>query len=95
MLSILLTNAGTAIYAVAQGEIIKVVTTYSTSRWANRGAGAILKFYIQMAQLLITAMCSSFVSQGDRISECQIIALMEGQTWDSGRWQLYGLSCPL
>ena len=78
-------TCGAPIYAAAQGQVIKVVVTYSTSIWANRGAGSYLKiFHPNGTTTYYGHLKASFVNVGDQVSQGQIIALMGGQPGTPG-----------
>jgi len=78
-------SCGTPIYAAAQGQVIKEIITYSTSLWANRGAGSYIKLlHPNGTTTFYGHLMASFVNPGDQVSQGQIIALMGGQPGTAG-----------
>ncbi|MFH1575652.1 MAG: M23 family metallopeptidase [Candidatus Nealsonbacteria bacterium] len=72
-------KCGEPIYAVAAGQVLKVKLTSSISKWAFGGAGNTIA--IQHPNGVVTSyghVQASLVSQGDYVSQGQIIALMGG-----------------
>ncbi|MFH1423431.1 MAG: M23 family metallopeptidase, partial [Candidatus Nealsonbacteria bacterium] len=72
-------KCGTPIYAAAAGQVLKVKLTSSISKWAFGGAGNTIA--IQHPNGVVTSyghLQASLVSQGDYVSQGQIIALMGG-----------------
>lgn len=73
-------SCGTPVYAAAQGQVIKISITNSTSTWANRGAGSYLKIlHPNGTTTYYGHLMASFVNLGDQVSQGQIIALMGGK----------------
>ncbi len=78
-------QCGTAIYAAAQGEVIKAAITYSSSRWANRGAGSYIKIlHPNGTTTFYGHVSANFVNTGDKVSQGQIIALIGGKLGTPG-----------
>ncbi len=78
-------QCGNSIYAAAEGQILKVALTNSVSRWVFGGAGNHIT--IQHPNGVVTTyghIASSLVSQGERVSQGQRIALMGGQPGTPG-----------
>ena len=73
-------KCGELILAAAEGEVIKVALTNSTSQWAFGGAGNhITILHPNGVVTMYGHIASSLVKQGDRVSQGQPIALMGGQ----------------
>jgi len=71
---------GEPVFAVAQGQVLKVKLTNSTSRWAFDGAGNHLTILHPNGVVTFYGhILTSFVNPGDEVSQGQIIALMGGQ----------------
>jgi len=72
-------ECGTSVFAVAQGEILKVKYGW------NQGAGNYLTIlHSNGATTLYGHILTSFVNPGDKVSQGQIIALMGGQPGTPG-----------
>ena len=78
-------SCGEPVLAAAQGKVLKVKLTNSTSRWAFGGAGNNLT--ILHPNGVVTSyghILTSFVNPGDEVSQGQIIALIGGQPGTPG-----------
>jgi LysM repeat protein len=78
-------HCGEPIFAAAQGKVLKVKLTSSTSRWAFGGAGNNLT--ILHPNGVVTSyghIATSFVNPDDEVSQGQIIALMGGMPGTAG-----------
>jgi len=78
-------KCGEPILAAAQGEVLKVKLTNSTSRWAFSGAGNHLTILHPNGVVTMYGHLQTvFVNPGDEVSQGQIIALMGGQPGTPG-----------
>ena len=78
-------SCGELVLAAAQGKVLKVKLTNSTSRWAFGGAGNHLTIlHPNGAVTFYGHILTSFVNPGDEVSQRQIIALMGGQPGTPG-----------
>jgi len=76
---------GEPILAAAQGQVLKVKLTSSTSRWAFGGAGNHLTILHPNGVVTMYGHLQTvFVNPGDEVSQGQIIALMGGQPGTPG-----------
>lgn len=78
-------KCGEPIFAAAEGEVVKVKLTSSTSRWAFGGAGNTIS--ILHPNGVVTSyghIAVSLVDSGEKVSQGQIIALMGGQPGMAG-----------
>jgi len=73
------------IFAPAQGEVLKVKMTNSTSRWIFGGSGSYLSILHPNGVVTFFGhIAMSFVNPGDKVSQGQIIALMGGSPGTAG-----------
>jgi len=78
-------KCGEPVFAAAQGQILKVKLTSSTSRWAFNGAGNNLTILHPNGVVTMYGHLQTvFVNPGDEVSQGQIIALMGGQPGTPG-----------
>ena len=76
---------GELVFAAAQGQVLKVKLTSSTSRWAFNGAGNHLTILHPNGVVTMYGHLQTvFVNPGDEVSQGQIIALMGGQPGTPG-----------
>ena len=78
-------KCGEPVFAAAQGQVLKVKLTSSTSRWAFGGAGNHLTILHPNGVVTMYGHLQTvFVNPGDEVSQGQIIALMGGQPGTPG-----------
>ena len=78
-------TCGEPVFAAAQGQVLKVKLTNSTSRWAFWGAGNHLTILHPNGVVTMYGHLQTvFVNPGDEVSQGQIIALMGGQPGTPG-----------
>jgi len=87
-------SCGTPIYAAADGKVLKVKMTSSTSKWAFNGAGNHLTILHPNGVVTYYGHISnSFVSVGDEVYKGQKIAIMGGESRTPGAG--YSTGCHL